>query len=377
MFSDSIQRVVGRVCFVAPFALPVLEDLDVRSVGGAELQQVLIARQLRLYGWSVSFVVADYGIEPRVLADGIDVIPAFRVDSRGGLLGTPVRSAALGWAMRTAGADVYVTRAGMVFVLPIALASRVLRKPFVYLGAHDRNFDPDLQRGAPWAVRAAFRWGIRTASAVVPQSQHQRELLLRHFGVAGEVIPSGYFIPEYDRARAGDYILWIGSTSAWKRPALFLELARRVPEIPCVMIVAPANRPNLLRSLEREAGSLGNLDFRGFVPLSQVDGLIRDARLLVSTSSAEGFPSVFVQAWAQGVPVVSMGVDPDEVICRERVGVHVRELDALVAAVHRIWSDEELAIELGSNARRHAAARHDIRVVGRSYHELLQRVLQA
>ena len=46
---------------MAPFAPPVLMTLDAQSAGGAEVQQVLIGRELARRGWSVSFVVADYG----------------------------------------------------------------------------------------------------------------------------------------------------------------------------------------------------------------------------------------------------------------------------------------------------------------------------
>lgn len=38
----------------------------------------------------------------------------------------------------------------------------------------------------------------------------------------------------------------------------------------------------------------------------------------------EGFPNVFIEAWACGIPVLSLYVDPGSIIERENLGVIVR-----------------------------------------------------
>jgi glycosyltransferase involved in cell wall biosynthesis len=42
---------------------------------------------------------------------------------------------------------------------------------------------------------------------------------------------------------------------------------------------------------------------------------------LLSTSEGEGFPSVFLEAWAHGTPVASLTVNPDRLITRKGLGV--------------------------------------------------------
>ena len=52
-----------KICFVAPQAYPILSNTNHNSAGGAEVQQVLLARELIKQGFEVSFVVGDYGQE--------------------------------------------------------------------------------------------------------------------------------------------------------------------------------------------------------------------------------------------------------------------------------------------------------------------------
>ncbi len=47
---------------------------------------------------------------------------------------------------------------------------------------------------------------------------------------------------------------------------------------------------------------------------------ISNSRALVSTSPMEGFPNVFIEAWACGIPVFSLHVDPGNTIEKEGLG---------------------------------------------------------
>lgn len=48
------------------------------SVGGAEVQQVLIAKEIRRYGFNISFVVGDYGQKAIETINNMIVIRSFR-----------------------------------------------------------------------------------------------------------------------------------------------------------------------------------------------------------------------------------------------------------------------------------------------------------
>ena len=67
----------------------------------------------------------------------------------------------------------------------------------------------------------------------------------------------------------------------------------------------------------RSFKTVPNIRYLGQVPPDRAIGIIGNAALLLSTSDGEGFPSVFLEAWANGTPVVSLSIDPDRLIARK------------------------------------------------------------
>ena len=57
------------------------------------------------------------------------------------------------------------------------------------------------------------------------------------------------------------------------------------------------------------------------MPRGRVLELIDRSRAVVLTSRHEGMPNVFLEAWARGVPVLSLHFDPDGKIAKEGLGL--------------------------------------------------------
>ena len=69
-----------KICFLALSSYPTLAKTTTQQIGGAEVQQILIAKELMKRGFAISFIVHDYGQKPVEVIDGITVYKIFPVD---------------------------------------------------------------------------------------------------------------------------------------------------------------------------------------------------------------------------------------------------------------------------------------------------------
>jgi glycosyltransferase involved in cell wall biosynthesis len=299
-----------HVCFVAPYAWPVISgDAHIAEVGGAEVQQSILARLFAANGYAVSMICLDYGQEDRTQIDGVTVHRAFRRQA-----GVPVlrfvhpRLTTMWRVLRAVDADVYYCRAAGMLLGVVTEFCRRHGKRSIYAGASDKDFAADVGGKIRFARdRWLFRRGLAHVDAIVAQNEVQRASCLATHRREAIVIPSCYVPPQNASALAprGDAILWVGMTLPGKRPELLLELARRLPHRRFVMVGGPGRSgAAVFERIRKEAAHLPNVELTGFLPLKEVERRTAAARLLVNTSYYEGMPNTFLQAWAQGVPTV-------------------------------------------------------------------------
>lgn len=300
------------LCFVAPHAWPVLSgDRHIQVVGGAEVQQATLARLLAAEGHAVSMICLDYGQPDQALVDGVTVRKIFRMQA-----GVPVlrfvhpRLTSMWRALKAVNADIYYFRSAAMWVGVLAEFCRASGRRLVYAGASDRDFDRDQGGQIRYARdRWLYRRGVARAHAIVAQNERQRASCKATYGRDAVVIPSCYVLPAKSRKAAanspGDCILWVGTLHENKRPEILFELARRLPQRRFVMIGGPGLSRGFFEAMRSRAERIANLEFKGFLPLAEVETWFDRARVLVNTSLYEGMPNTFLQAWARGVPTVA------------------------------------------------------------------------
>jgi glycosyltransferase involved in cell wall biosynthesis len=362
-----------RVCFVAPHAWPVLSgDKHIAVVGGAEVQQAILARLLAANGYRVSMICLDYGQPARSEVDGVTVHRSFRMD-RGlpGLRFFHPRLSAMWRAMRAADADIYYYRSAAMLAGVMAEFCRRHGRRSIYAGASDRDFDPDVGRQL---ARARDQWLFRRAlervDRIVVQNEAQRAACLATYGREALVIPSCYELTAEKPKGAGDVVLWVGTLHVNKRPEMLLELAQRLPQRRSVLVGGPAaGGQAFFERIRSQAARLPNVEFTGFLPLAEVETWFDRARLLVNTSTYEGMPNVFLQAWARGVPTVAT---VDVGVPAHRIAAGVEELKNQLEML-----DSPSAYAEASRAcRAHYEATHSgAQVLGR-YAQLFSELMQ-
>jgi len=300
-----------HVCFVAPTTWPTfVGDGRLRVVGGAELQQTLIARTLAARGYRVSMVSINYGQVDGTEAHGVRVYNMHKPDE-----GIPVvrfihpRLSSLWKALKRVGADVYYQRTAAVYTGYVAAFAKFHGKRSIYAGASDVDFIPGRQDVALARDRKLYEYGLRRVDRVIVQNENQARLLRENYGREGILIPNCYDAPPGARADRQGYVLWVATLRESKRPLLALEIARRLPHHRFVIVGGndvSRRGEEIARAVREGAAQLPNVDFRGYLPMAEAERCFDGARAFLNTSAYEGFPNTFLQAWARGIPTVGM-----------------------------------------------------------------------
>jgi len=345
-----------HICFVAPQAWPALSaDPHIGEVGGAEVQQSMLARLFAVSGYRVSMICLDYGQPDRALVDGVTVHKVYRPDE-----GVPVlrflhpRLTAMWRALREVDADVYYSRTAGMLAGVVAEFCRRHGRRSIYAGASDKDFVP----GAGGQIRYArdrwlFRRGVALADRIVAQNELQRSTCHATYGRDAVVIPSCYqpLTSGGGATASRDRVLWIANVRAGKRPELFLELAARLPHRRFVMVGAPSDAA-LFERTRQAAERLGNVELTGFLPLAEVERRFETARVLVNTSDYEGMPNTFLQAWAHGVPTLAT-VDAGTPVHRQ-----FRDAEAGAREIEALFADPARWRQASERCREHFARNH-------------------
>lgn len=230
--------------------------------------------------------------------------------------------------------------------------------------------DWDVRRQAPSGSvfrrlsRRIAEYGLHRADILVTQTQDQARLLRSEYGLeTTAVIPNFHPAPEPDvvtRPRDRRRVIWVANFKAVKNPEYFVELAERFAdrtEVQFVMIGRGAEDPRYRPLFERIA-RLPNLDYLGELPIERVNREIAASDILVNTSTTEGFPNTFIQAWLRAVPVVSCWVDPDGCLSSGRAGVLAGSRERLPVVISELLADPERLNRLSESARAYGYANH-------------------
>ena len=363
-----------HVCFISltrsTYGLLMGESCS--DTGGAELQQVLIANRLREKGYGISFVIQDFGQPPKVTNDkgimlvktcefgkGMRVIRCFRW----------IRAQMK--AMEQVNADIYYHRAVGPSAGVAAFFCQRKRKPFVYGIANNEDVDGSWKPHFPFYSYRMFQYGLTHATKLVAQTEDQVVLAKRNYRKDAILIRNMFApIADVQAAEKTIQVLWVGAFRNAKRPQMYVDLAKRLPQYQFLMVGGPGLTNGLLfKEIASRAEGIRNVTLTGPVPYARANEYFSQAMVFVNTSDGEGFPNTYLQAWSRGVPVIA-AFDADGIISRHDLGRHCSDVDSLAAAVKEFLENEELRVSAGERAKRYVEEYHDPASITEQYDQL-------
>jgi glycosyltransferase involved in cell wall biosynthesis len=357
-----------HICFVAPTTWPVLSaDTEIKVVGGAEVQQSMIAPALARRGYRVSMICLDYGQPDRSEVEGVTVYNMCRPEEGvPGLRFIHPRLTSLWRALTRVDADVYYQRTSDVLTAYMAYFCRRHGRKSIYAGASDVDFLPGREDIRFTRDKKIFQWGVRHADRIVTQNDVQQKQLLDNYGIEGVVIPSCYMPPAGARSDRGGYVLWTASIRPSKRAELALEIARRLPNYRFVVIGGPdpdRKSQQYYATLVEAARALPNVEMKGFVPFTEAERWFNGARLVLNTSLYEGFPNTFLQAWSRAIPTVAFVDTGSRTADGQPVYDAVQEVSEASWKVERLMRDDILWQQASQRVFAHYRDNHSIDAV--------------
>ncbi len=341
-----------HICFVALEAYPLFNQKIKRIHGGSAVDILNIATELKKdKNFQVSLVTGDYN-QPEI--EVIDDITIYKTKD---LKTHPAWATLSIWkAMNKADADIYFRKTSSLVTFLVALFCRVKGKVFFYRSAHKTHCDGTYLKKHPLRGRL-FKWAVKQAKVALVQNRTDAVSLKRTIGVDSVFIPNGHYL-EVTGEKKRDSILWVGRTARFKRPRLFVRLAKEFPNEKFVMICPPNRIGESYADLKLDEA--GNIEFHEQVPFQQIDDYFQRAKVFVNTSDSEGFPNTFIQACKCSTPILSLNVNPDGFLDKYNCGVCSRgDWKKFVDSLKYMLA-EDLYIELGRNGRKYAEENHDI-----------------
>lgn len=351
--------------------------MSIQTVGGAEVQQTILARALVKAGYEVSMICLDFGQPDEIEIDGVLVFRTHSPEDGVRFVRFLHPRLTSAWhAMRRADADVYYQRGAGAITGWVALFCRRRGRRFIYAAASDADLDPDVPVLSLRRDRWLFKAGIERADAVVVQNTSQAELCRRVLRREPELIRSCYSPPDGARVDADGYVIWVSTLRRWKRPDLLLDLAARLPHLRFRMI-GGADEPAYYSEIAARAEVLPNVEFVGFVPHADIERHFDGARILVNTSTEfEGFPNTFLQAWARGMPTLSF-VRPAPILNEGEPPLAVDDPAEMAAAIGTLMTDDKTWRVAGDRVRSYFIDNHSVDQAAARYARLFENLSAA
>ncbi len=162
--------------------------------------------------------------------------------------------------------------------------------------------------------------------------------------------------------RAKPTILFLGRLDPIKRPWIFFEIAKKMPDYD-FWVAGKSHDYEYMRDRIDPYIDFDNLKFLGLVQGPKKEEILSKSWILVNTSIHEALPVSFLEALAYEIPIVSCQ-DPDDIA--SRFGIYIGKvlgdgyeaIELYIKAIRRLVEDDQLRYSLGNQGREYVMKYH-------------------
>ena len=367
------------ITFVMPLGYSLLLEKPESGAGGAERQFFLFGKALEKKGWDVSFICDTHSENKKTQ---FSVYSASFSYMGGSKFKLPFDWWSLIRAMKKADSDYYVVKTPGHLLLPMNFFSKLFSKKTVFWAQMEYDAYPKLRtlKKIPGKIQDI---GVRFTDIVLAQNSSQVKGFKVNYQKDSQLIKSiagklnqdiaDTVVEKFD-------VLWVGNSLPKKRFEVVIALAKLMPELIFAIAMNRADKGRYLLAQE-QSKPLSNVIFLGQTSPDKMETNFSKAKLYLNTSTQEGFPNTFLQAWQVGVPVISLSVDPDNIIIDNQLGMLASEnfddklcsefdfqlcANELKTSINRVLTNIDLYQLYSSNSRSYVESQHSEHAVSES-----------
>ena len=152
------------------------------------------------------------------------------------------------------------------------------------------------------------------------------------------------------------FVVWVANIKPAKNPELFIKLAKHFQRLNIDFLMVGNIQSSKYHTLLKDSELPSNFHYLGAKHNYEINGILRSSFFLVHTCQPEGFPNVFIQAWMQGRPTVSLYYDPDRMIQKNHLGRLSGSFEQFVHDTEELIENVPLREKMGNLAKIYAEA---------------------
>jgi len=334
--------------------------------GGAELQIKYIAEYLNKKGFEIHYLFL-YKEEIDVIENNIHLYSIKKSVIGEKLLGKLCYYNKVLDKLNQINPNIVYHRNLSTFALPVVkYCNNNNCKSFLHL-AHIQDVEDSLKLNKRIVANILDKYGRRTIltkfDKVIAQAEYQDILLKENFKRKADLIlPNMHPYPKEKIFKNEKIkVLWIANFKSWKQPEKFIELANKCQDVDVEFImIGRDSNDEQSRILKKDISKLNNLTYIGEISVDEVNQYLSNSHIFVNTSLSEGFPNTFIQSWMREVPVVSLHVNPDNILTINNIGFYSKTLIQMIKDIKLLIEDNQLRKTMGKNAKKISMRRYSL-----------------
>ncbi len=261
--------------------------------------------------------------------------------------------------------DVVIQRGGNKFSGICAFYCKYYKKKFLFSIANLTDVNGKHEEGF---LGKFFKYGIENATHIVAQNKNQINELEKYKKRKFNnftLIKSSYEIEDHLLTNK-KHILWVARAINWKRPELFFKLAKNFSNESFVMICNKTDNKieniKYWKTIKNKALKISNVTFIDFVPFYEINQYFKKAKIFINTSIYEGFPNTFVQAFVNKTPVISLNVNPDNILTYHKLGSYCNnDFNAMVRNLKNLLNNKDMYSQYSQNCYNYVFNNYNIK----------------